>query len=386
MGSRPAARRTVAEIRAILPACLVLWAGCSSKNSARALRIEVPAPSLAGSRIPNAPLQPALVLLPPGYDIGNKRYPVIYYLPGFRTDVDEYVNGAFDGFDLARTLQRSVASGAVRPCILVIVNGRNALGGSFYVDSPVTGAWETYVVNDVLPYVESRYRTLETSEARGVAGESMGGFGALRLAMQHAGLFGAVFALSPGLFDREGFETHWMLSAPYAAAWWMTVDRMHSWPRVAAPERLVELSASLQASERFGYRRGFLLAYGAAFAPVPNAGPPYVAYPIGRTGEVDGESLERFRSGYGALEEKVQSQAEALHELRGIGIDVGRNDRLAWIPRGARHFADLLGQAGVDVTFTEHDGGHVDRLGERIESEMLPFFSRLLWASEEARE
>jgi hypothetical protein len=206
----------------------------------------------------------------------------------------------------------------------------------------------------------------------------MGGFGALHLAMQHSHLFGAVFALSPGLFDARGFETHWMLSPPYTAAWWMTADRMRSWPRSEVPARLVGLSASLQASERFGYRRGFLLAYGAAFAPAPEAGPPYVAYPIGRMGEIDAANLEHFRAGYGALDEKVRIHAEALRALRGIGIDVGRNDRLAWVPRGARYFADLLGQAGIDVQFTEHDGGHLDRLGERIETQMLPFLSRTL--------
>ncbi len=361
---------------AILQFYFAVSTACSPEHGPRTARIQIHAPGLAGSVIPNAGMQPALVLLPPSYDAGMERYPVIYYLPGFTTDVGEYIDGSFDGFDFARTLQRSFAAGLVRPCIVVIVNGQNVLGGSFYVDSPITGRWETYVVRDVVAQVESRYRTLARPEARGVAGESMGGFGALHLAMRHPDLFGAVFALSPGLFDSLGFETHWMLSPPYAQAWWMTVDRMRAWPAGDAPARLAELSASLQASERFGYRRNFMLAYGAAFAPAPEAGPPWVAYPIGRTGRVDAADLERFRCGYGALEDKVCSHADALRRLRGIGIDVGRNDALAWSSRGARHFADLLHQAGAEVQITEHDGGHIDRLGERIETEMLPFFSR----------
>ena len=213
---------------AILPFYLAVATACSPERGPRTARIQIPAPGLAGSVIPNAAMQPALVLLPPSYDAGTERYPVIYYLPGFTTDVGEYIDGSFDGFDFARTLQRSVAAGLVRPCIVVIVNGRNVLGGSFFVDSPITGRWETYVVRDVVAQVESRYRTLARPEARGVAGESMGGFGALHLAMRHPDLFGAVFALSPGLFDSLGFETHWMLSPPYADAWWMTVDRMHT--------------------------------------------------------------------------------------------------------------------------------------------------------------
>ena len=376
--------------RALLRFTPVVWlalsAGCSSERVSRSESIEVPAPSLGASLIPNAPFQPALVLLPPGYDAGEERYPVVYYLPGFTNDVTEYVDGSFEDFDFAQALHRSIAHGVVRRLIVVIVNGRNALGGSFYVDSPVTGRWETYVVRDVVPFVDSRYRTLAEPGGRGVAGESMGGFGALHLAMRHPDVFGAVFALSPGLFDAQGFEEHWMLAPPYVEAWWKTVDRMQSWPRAEAPARLVALSASLQASERFGYRRGFVLAYGAAFAPAPQAGPPFVAYPIERSGGLNAESYERFRAGYGGLEAKVQRHTEALRALRGIGLDVGRNDHLAWIPRGARRLSVLLAQAGIEHRLTEHDGGHLDRLGERIETEMLPFFSHVLVGEKEGED
>ena len=67
--------------------------------------------------------------------------------------------------------------------IVVAVSGVNALGGSSYVDSPVSGNWGSAVVDDVVTAVDTRYRTLARPESRGIAGFSMGGYGALALAM-----------------------------------------------------------------------------------------------------------------------------------------------------------------------------------------------------------
>ena len=167
---------------------LAAVSGCGSSAAERMARIDVPAPSLAGSVMPNPPAEPALVLLPPNYAAGARTYPVVYYLPGFTTGITEYVDGTFDGFNLGRTLDRLVESGRIEAMIVVVLNGRNVFGGSFYVNSPVTGRWEDYVVRDVIPYVESHYRVARHSGGRGVAGESMGGFGALHLAMRILGV------------------------------------------------------------------------------------------------------------------------------------------------------------------------------------------------------
>src|SRR5262245_65342473 len=106
MSARPASRRITTAMRFMLPFHLAVAIGCSTEHGARAARIQIPAPALAGSVIPNAAMQPALVLLPPGYDAGTERYPVLYYLPGFTNDVDEYIGRSFDRFDFARALQR----------------------------------------------------------------------------------------------------------------------------------------------------------------------------------------------------------------------------------------------------------------------------------------
>ncbi len=361
---------------------LILAVGCGAPDPGRRQYIEIPAPSLAGSIIQNSPAQPALVLLPPSYAESNQTFPVIYYLPGFTTDVTEYVDGTFYGFHFDEALDAAIENGRAQELVVVILNGRNALGGSFYVDSPVTGRWETHIVRDAIPFIESRYRIRRESACRAIAGESMGGFGALHLAMRHPDLFGAVFAISPTLFAEGGLEDQGMLSPPYVAAWRLESERMRSWPTDVAPARMAEFVASLYTADGgFAYRRGFAFAYGAAFAPAPAATPPWVAFPFGVDGDwlvADPEHKARLEAGCGDLSAKVARHGADLGRLRAIGLDIGRNDRLAWVPRGTRRFSELLAEAGIRHRLTEHDGGHIDRFGERVETEMLPFLSRIL--------
>ncbi len=65
--------------------------------------------------------------------------------------------------------------------IVVTAPGQHRFGGSFYVNSPVTGNWEDLIVTDIVGYVDTHYRTLAQSASRGIAGYSMGGYGALRI-------------------------------------------------------------------------------------------------------------------------------------------------------------------------------------------------------------
>lgn len=73
----------------------------------------------------------------------------------------------------------------IKPMRFVLPDAFTALGGSQYMDSPAIGSYETYLWQELLPFVESHYRTAR----RGVAGKSSGGFGALITAMRHPHLF-----------------------------------------------------------------------------------------------------------------------------------------------------------------------------------------------------
>jgi len=364
-------------------------AGCGS-GAVRdtVVAISIPAPSLAGSLIANEPEQSAMVWLPPGYD-DRRRFPVVYYLPGFTTDVGEYFDGSLWGWRVDRALAHGVASGDIDEVILVVVNGRNALGGSFYLDSPVTGNWESFVAEDVVSTIDARFNTVASREGRALAGDSMGGFGALNLAMRHPDVFRAVYALSPGLFADGGLESSGLLSRHRAAALRLVADRVASEPRDRRARVLGDFVRALELSgDRFNYFNGFVIAYAGALAPSGRGWLSNFGVLSGATGVpgFDAATEARLEAGFGDWRSKVRLHRGALLALDALVLDCGRNDRLTWIPEGCAALSAELRSAGVAHELRLHDGGHIDRLGERLEGFALPMLARILARSGRPRE
>ncbi len=376
--------RVIAFAGTALPLALALLVGCSdARGPGKTVAVEIPAPSLAGSVVGEPDRQPARIYLPPSYVDGRRRYPVVYYLPGFDSSVDEYFDGSLSGWNLAADLERLHATRALSEFIVVVLNGRNRLGGSFYVDSPLTGGWESFVVDDVVSFTDREFRTLPDARSRALVGDSMGGSGALRIAMRHSDRFSSVYALSPGLFAPDGIVQAGLLSAHRAAAtaWWRR--RMEVDPEIERAGGLPGLVDTLLSShDRFNHRLAFTWAYTAAFAPAAA-----LTLLPGLAGDVasrvapksaDQSLREALERGFGDLERKVQDHRENLLSLSGIAVDCGRDDRLAWIPAGCQHLADLLAAAAIPHDLRLHEGGHIDRLPLRLRDEAWPYLAKRL--------
>jgi enterochelin esterase-like enzyme len=137
------------------------------------------------------------VYLPPGYtENATRRYPVVYLLHGYPTqpvdsETDWIEAGAGD-----RLTDEAIASGRLSPLILIMPDANT----TYYMNSR-DGAkrYEDMFVNEFVPFIDRSYRTRAQKVYRGIAGLSMGGFGALMLAMHHPDLFGASAALSPAI-------------------------------------------------------------------------------------------------------------------------------------------------------------------------------------------
>lgn len=133
------------------------------------------------------------LLLPSGYDSAERRYPVLYWLHGLGGNENSDVSA------VARRVMAAIKMGIVPPMIVVFVNGADF---TFYADSPdKTIAAETAFISELVPHVDSTYRTIPGRRSRAIEGMSMGGFGALAHAMKHPDLFGSVVAYAPALLE-----------------------------------------------------------------------------------------------------------------------------------------------------------------------------------------
>lgn len=138
------------------------------------------------------------VYLPPGYgDSPERRYPVIYFLHGAGG------NENADGPGFAGIVDRLIKAGRVPEAICVFPNG----GMSGYRNNPRTGInAETMIIDELVPLVDRQWRTLANRNARVIAGYSMGGGGAVHLALKHPQVFSAAASLAGAMTSRDTGE------------------------------------------------------------------------------------------------------------------------------------------------------------------------------------
>jgi S-formylglutathione hydrolase FrmB len=137
---------------------------------------------------------PYCVLLPPDYDLQKtRRYPVLYFLHGLGDNEQTLVNSG--GFNLIEDLWEQNQLGE----FLIVTPAGDR---SFYINShDGRQRYEDCFIQEFLPTLERRYRVRAERRYRGISGVSMGGYGALRLALRHPDLFGSVSAHSAMLLE-----------------------------------------------------------------------------------------------------------------------------------------------------------------------------------------
>jgi S-formylglutathione hydrolase FrmB len=140
------------------------------------------------SRLVGAPL-PYNVILPADYARGpskERRYPVLYLLHGLGGSAEDWVSSRARLADYA----------AQYPFIIVIPEGKDG----WYTDGPAPNAkFESYFVEELIPDVDRRFRTVAAREGRAVAGLSMGGYGSMKFALKHPELFAFAASMSGAL-------------------------------------------------------------------------------------------------------------------------------------------------------------------------------------------
>lgn len=136
------------------------------------------------------------IYLPPDYYASNRRYPVVYLLHGYTDDETGWTQ--FGEAD--RIIDERIKAGTLPPMIVVMPDG----GVTWYMnDYQNKVRYEDMFVTELIPHIDSAYRTRAKRDYRAVSGLSMGGYGSLLLAMHHPDLFGSCAALSAAVFTEE---------------------------------------------------------------------------------------------------------------------------------------------------------------------------------------
>ena len=307
-------------------------------------RVQIPGKALEGNLEGNAVSRDALVFLPPSYASDrNKRYAVVYALHGYSIGAEQWSKE----IHVPQTIEGAFAQGA-REMIVVLPDSKTVHNGSMYSSSVTTGDFERYIARDVVAYMDAHYRTLPARESRGLVGHSMGGYGATRIGMKHADVFGSLYVMSPCcLSARPG-------------------------PPDEAMIRMLEAVKSPADSAKLSFFARATLASAAAWSPNPDNPPLYLDLP-GKDGQARPEILAKWAAN--APLAFVDQYIGELRRYRGIALDVGDKDGLRADTRRLHEALDLYGVAN---TFEEYEGDHTNRLGERFQDHVLPFFSRNL--------
>ncbi len=162
--------------------------------------------ALRGNPLGDPSLREIPVYLPAVYERDRqRRYPVIYWLHGFTGIGLSAVNRSLWTPSLPELADQVTHDGAP-PFILVMPDGATRYGGSQYLNSPATGRYEDYVVRELVPFIDGKYRTNASAAHRGVTGKSSGGYGALVLAMRHPDVFGGVASHSGDMYFEASYK------------------------------------------------------------------------------------------------------------------------------------------------------------------------------------
>ncbi len=316
--------------------------------------------------------RPVLVYLPPGYDDQpDQRYPSVYVIQGYTGHVAMWRNRSpfrqpflerADALFTAGTAGTGIAGTAgagtagavgtgtdgtgVPPAIVVYVDAWTGYGGSQFVDSPGTGRYHSYLCDEVVPWVDASYRTLDAAAHRAIMGKSSGGFGAMITPMLRPDLFGA-------LATHAGDSLY---EYAYAA----------DFPRAVRHLRKYDGDIWRWWSD-FGSREPFtaeedmtllgLLGVAACFSAHQDGTVDLPFDPV--TGVLRPDVWQRWLDWDPVR--MVPAHAEALRGLRGIWIDAGVRDEYS-LDVGAQAFRSALSEAGVAddlIHFELFEAGHM---------------------------
>jgi len=312
--------------------------------------IKVHGTALVGNLEGDAADRDVFVFLPPSYGLQkSRRYPVVYALHGYFIGAEQWSHE----IHVPQTIEGAFAKGT-QEMIVVLPDSKTVHNGSMYSSSVTTGDFERFIANDLVSYIDAHYRTITDRRSRGLVGHSMGGYGATRIGLKHADVFGSLYIMSPCCLS----------------------------PRPAPnPEngKALEAVKTLDDAAKLSFFQRAQFASAAAWSPDPNNPPLFLDLPT-KDGVVQPDVLAKWTAN--APLAFIDQYIGNLRQYRAISIDVGDQDGLR-VDAGKLH--EVLDTYRIVNSFEIYPGTHTSRVADRFQNHVMKFFGENLCSQEGCR-
>jgi hypothetical protein len=307
--------------------------------------LEIESDLLRDNPLGDPHVRPLWVYMPPAYEAEpDRRFPSIYVIQGMTGQLDMWRNRSAFRPSTPERIDRLFAEEGCPAAVVVFVDAWTSYGGSQFIDSPGTGRYGEYVCEEVVSFVDARYRTLADAAHRGLTGKSSGGYGAMVVPMLRPDVFG-------------GLATH-------AGDALFEFCYLRDFPEVVRVLRDEYDGSFDRFWEDFRSRPAFTKQ---SDYPLVNTWAMAACYSANEDGSID----LPFDPATGILRDDVwqrwlawdpvrmaRRHADALRSLRAIYIDAGKKDEF-FLDLGAEAFRRELEELGItDVFFELFDAGH----------------------------
>ncbi|MEO8042537.1 MAG: alpha/beta hydrolase-fold protein, partial [Acidobacteriota bacterium] len=292
---------------------------------------------LKGNPLDDPFVRDLFVYLPAGYDETDAAYPTVYCLTGFTGRGKMLLNDNAFTPNLAERMDKLIAAGTVKPMILIMPNCFTYYGGSQYINSTATSRYEDYLIEEIVPFVDENFRTIDDRGSRAVMGKSSGGYGSLIMGIRHADVFGLVCSTAGDAY----FEYCYPMDFPKA---FRTIK--------GDPKKFMREFWATEKQSKDDHSA--LNTIGMAACYSPNGTDFDLPFDL-ETGEIREDVWARW------LEHDpvrlVDRHVDDLRSLKLLYLDAGMRDEFA-LDIGARIFCRKLTELAIPHLHEEFDDGH----------------------------
>lgn len=279
------------------------------------------------------------VYLPHEYEENpDKTYPSVYCLAGFTGRGQMMMNDSAFAPNMAERLDKLIAQEIIKPMIVVMPDCFTFYGGSQYINSSATGNYEDYLIEEIVPFVDETFRTINNKNSRAVCGISSGGYGAMVLAMRHSDIFGLACSTAGDCY----FNYCYLPDIPKAFR-----------QIKGNPKKLVEKFWNEEAKNDFAALN--IIGMSACYSPNPDSEYGFDLPFDLKTGEMISDVWVRWIKNDPIF--MVEKYVENLKTLKLLYLDAGTKDEFA-LDIGAKILSQKFNEFEIPHIHEEFDDGH----------------------------